>query len=127
MEGESSEMFRSLARQRSIHHGVTNSAEVKKHGFQDILGSGNRSLPLQGMGTPSPKQDMRERVYLAYTSIAPFITKGNQNRNSSRAGTWKQELMQRLMQRLWRAAACSVCFLIEPGSWGFCFTLYSLG
>ena len=37
-----------------------------------------------------------ERVYLAYTSALLFITKGSQDRSSNRAGTWRQELMQRL-------------------------------
>ena len=55
-------------------------------------------------------------VYLAYTSISLFIIKGSQDRNSSRAGTWRQELMQ----RPWTSSACwlavmtvSACFL-EP-------------
>jgi hypothetical protein len=42
-----------------------------------------------------------ERVYLAYMSTALFIPEGSQDRNSSRAGTWRQELMQ----RSWRDAA----------------------
>jgi len=37
---------------------------------------------------------------LAYTFILLF-TEGSQDRNSHRAGTWKQELMQ----RPWRGAA----------------------
>jgi hypothetical protein len=37
----------------------------------------------------------KEKVYLAYTSIALFINKGSQDRNPNRAGTWRQELMQR--------------------------------
>jgi hypothetical protein len=37
-----------------------------------------------------------ERIYSAY----PF-TEASQDRNSSRAGTWRQELMQ----RLWRVTA----------------------
>jgi hypothetical protein len=36
-----------------------------------------------------------ERVYSAYTSTLLLITKGSWDRNSHRAGTWKQELMQR--------------------------------
>jgi hypothetical protein len=32
-----------------------------------------------------------ERVYLAYTSTLLFITKGSQDRNSNRAGTWNQD------------------------------------
>jgi hypothetical protein len=36
-----------------------------------------------------------ERVCFLYSSIALFITEGSQCRNSHRAGTWRQELMQR--------------------------------
>jgi hypothetical protein len=42
-----------------------------------------------------------ERVYSAYTSTLRFTTEGSQDRNSNRAGTWRQELMQ----RPWRDAA----------------------
>jgi hypothetical protein len=47
------------------------------------------------------KQVGEERVYLAYTSILLVIIKRSQDRNSNRAGTWRQELMQ----RLWKCAA----------------------
>jgi hypothetical protein len=47
------------------------------------------------------KQIGEERVYSAYTSTLLFFTKGIQDRNSSRAETWRQELMQ----RPWRDAA----------------------
>ena len=47
------------------------------------------------------KQVGEERVYLAYTSTLLFITKGSQDWNSHRAGTWRQELLQ----RPWRGAA----------------------
>ena len=40
------------------------------------------------------KQVEEERVYLAYTSTLPFTTEGSQDRNSNRAGSWRQELMQ---------------------------------
>jgi hypothetical protein len=36
-----------------------------------------------------------KRVYSAYISTLLFINKGSQDRNSQRAGTWRQELMQR--------------------------------
>jgi hypothetical protein len=39
------------------------------------------------------KQIGKEKVYLTYTSTMLLITKGNQDRNSHRAGTWRQELM----------------------------------
>ena len=42
-----------------------------------------------------PKQLGEERVCLAYASTPQFIIEGSQGRNSSRAGTWRQELMQR--------------------------------
>jgi hypothetical protein len=59
------------------------------------------------------KQVREERVYLAYTSILLFITEGSQDRNSSRAGTWRQKLMH----RPWRGAAywlVQLAFLQTP-------------
>ena len=47
------------------------------------------------------KQVGEVRVYSAYTYTLLFITKGSQDWNSHRAGTWRQELMQ----RPWRGAA----------------------
>jgi hypothetical protein len=47
------------------------------------------------------KQVGEERAYLAYTSLSSFIIKEIQDKNSSRAGTWRQKLMQ----RPWRSAA----------------------
>jgi hypothetical protein len=41
------------------------------------------------------KQAGKERVYLSYTSISLFIIEGSQGRNSNRAGTKRQELIQR--------------------------------
>ena len=49
----------------------------------------------------APKHLGEEKVYLAYASTPQFIIEGSQGRNSSRAGTWRQELMQ----RPWRGAA----------------------
>jgi hypothetical protein len=37
----------------------------------------------------------KERVYLAYIATPLFTIEGSQDRNSNRAGTWRQELMQR--------------------------------
>jgi hypothetical protein len=56
-------------------------------------------IPTQNIMTK--KQVGEERVYSAYISTLLFITKGSQDRNSHRAGTWRQELMQ----RTWRGAA----------------------
>ena len=54
------------------------------------------------------KQVGEERVFSAYTSTLRLITKESQDRNSHRAGTWRQELMQ----RPWRNAASR---LASPG------------
>ena len=51
------------------------------------------SIPAQNIMTK--KQVGEERVYSAYTLKLLFITKGNQDRNSHRAGTWRQEFMWR--------------------------------
>jgi hypothetical protein len=47
------------------------------------------------------KQLVEEGVYLTYTATALFIIEGSQDRNSSGAETWRQELVQ----RPWRGAA----------------------
>jgi hypothetical protein len=47
------------------------------------------------------RQVGKERVYLVYTSTVLFIIKGIQDKNSNRAATWRQELMQ----RPWRGLA----------------------
>ena len=54
------------------------------------------------------KQVGEERVYSVYTSTLLFITEGSQDRNLHRAGTWRQELIQ----RLWRGDAY---WLASPG------------
>jgi hypothetical protein len=41
------------------------------------------------------KQVRKERVYSVYMSTLLFITKGSQDRNSHKTGTWRQKLMQR--------------------------------
>jgi hypothetical protein len=51
------------------------------------------SIPVQNIKTK--KQVGEERVYSAYTSTLLFITIESQDSNSHRAGTWRQELMQR--------------------------------
>jgi hypothetical protein len=60
------------------------------------------------MKYPDWKQLGKERVYLAYTSTPQPVIKGNQSRNSKRAGAWKQELMH----RPWKSAAS---WLAPPG------------
>jgi hypothetical protein len=62
------------------------------------------------------KQVGEERVYSAYTSMLLFITKGSQDWNSHRVGTWRQELMQRPWRVLLTGLlplTCSTYFLIE--------------
>ena len=54
------------------------------------------------------KQVGEEKLYLAYTSTLLFIIEGSQDKNSNRAGTWRQELTQ----RPWRDAAY---WLVSPG------------
>jgi hypothetical protein len=56
-------------------------------------------IPAQNIMTK--KQVGEERVYSAYTSMLLFITKGSQDRNSHRAGTWRQKLVQ----KPWKGAA----------------------
>jgi hypothetical protein len=55
------------------------------------------------------KQVEEERVYSAYTSTLLFITKVSQDRNSHRAGTWRQELMQ----RTWRVLLTGLLSLLS--------------
>jgi hypothetical protein len=50
-------------------------------------------IPVENIMTM--KQVVEERVYSAYISTLLFITKGSQDRNSQRTGTWRQELMKR--------------------------------
>lgn len=61
--------------------------------------------------TPWPKQLGNEGVYLTYISTPQFII--SPDKNSDRAGTWRQELVQ----GPWRSAldymACSVYFLLK--------------
>ena len=69
-------------------------------------------IPEQNIMTK--KQVGEERVCLAYTSTLLFITKESQDRNSHRAGTWRQELMQRPWWGCLLLMACLACFLIQP-------------
>jgi hypothetical protein len=50
-------------------------------------------IPAQNIMTK--KQVEEKRIYSTYTSTLLFMTKGSQDRNSHRAGTWRQDLMQR--------------------------------
>jgi hypothetical protein len=61
------------------------------------------------------KQVGEERVYLAYTSILLFITKGSQDWNSSRSGSrsWCRGHGGMFFTGL-LPLACSACSLIEP-------------
>jgi hypothetical protein len=63
------------------------------------------------------RQAEEKRVYLAHTSTSLFITEGHQDRNSHRAGIWRQELMQRSWRVLLTGLlpmACSGCVFTEP-------------
>jgi hypothetical protein len=59
------------------------------------------------------KQPGEERVCLAYSPISLFTTEGRQDRNSNRAETWRQ----RLMQKPWQRAAYwfALLGLLSPG------------
>jgi hypothetical protein len=61
------------------------------------------------------KQVGEERVYLAYTSILLFITKGSQDWNSSRSGSrsWCRGHRGMFFTGL-PLLACSACSLIKP-------------
>ena len=49
-------------------------------------------VSIPGQNIMTKKQVGEERVDSAYISTLLFITKGSQDRNSLRAGTWRQEL-----------------------------------
>jgi hypothetical protein len=55
------------------------------------------------------KVSLRERVYLAYTSILSCITARYQDRNSNKAGTWRPELTHRPLRD---AAHCLVHYIL---------------
>ena len=71
------------------------------------------SIPAQNMMTK--RQVVEERFYSAYTSTFLFITKGSQDWNSSRSGSW---IWCRghggMFLTGFLSLACSACFLIEP-------------
>jgi hypothetical protein len=61
------------------------------------------------------KQLEEKGVYSTYISTSLFIIKRSQDRNTNKAGTWSQQLMQ----RSWRDAAywlAHIVFLQHPGS-----------
>jgi len=71
-------------------------------------------VSIPALNIMTKKQVGEERIYSAYTSTLLLITKGSQDRNLHRAGSWKQELMQ----RPWRVPltgllplSCSAFFL----------------
>jgi hypothetical protein len=57
------------------------------------------SIPAQNIRTK--KQVGEESVFSAYISTLIFITKRSEDKHAYRAGTWRQELMQ----RSWKGAA----------------------
>jgi hypothetical protein len=99
-------------------------------GAREILSTCGKTPTIQSKTKPTKKQDKvlclsqgfyscketivtkkqvgEERLHLACTSTLLFITKGSEDRNSQRAGTWRQELIE----RPWRGAAYSI---VSPG------------
>jgi hypothetical protein len=72
-----------------------------------------------------------EKVCLTYTSMLMFTTEGSQDRNSNRAGTRRQGLMQRswgktLLTDLLHMAS-SACLFIEPRTTWYDTTHHGLG
>lgn len=51
------------------------------------------TVPIAATNTITKNQVEEERFSLAYTSRSLFIIEGNQGRSSSRAGTWRLELI----------------------------------
>jgi hypothetical protein len=59
------------------------------------------------------KQLGKERAYFTHSSIEQFLIKSSEGRNSSRAGSWRQELMQRPWKgaTYWIASQGLLCLL----------------
>ena len=60
------------------------------------------------------KQVGEERIYSAYSSTLLFITKGSQDKDSTRWRTLKAEWIQKPWRNECCLLACSACFLVEP-------------
>ena len=103
---------KSLQCTRVLSHSRDMKAEAWKYEEKyDVLG-----FLVLWRNTMTKKQVGEERVYLTYTCTSLFIIQRSQDRNSNRAGTWRQASMQ----RLWKGTSyCLVphgflsCFLIE--------------
>jgi hypothetical protein len=73
-------------------------------------------VSIAALKTITKKQVGEKGVYLTYTSILLFITKGSQDKNSNKAGSWKKMLRQkpgRVMITGLLLMAFSDCFLIK--------------
>jgi hypothetical protein len=113
-------LFRSQEKQKptqeNVHAKEPREKKIKgrvreKAGSHDVFFGVNIAV----LKCHDQKQVVEKRVYVAYTSTLYSITEISQGRNSSRAGTWRQELMQRPWRgaAFWLApAACLSCFLI---------------
>jgi hypothetical protein len=105
-----------LASDTKKHAGNMNSMENLAHKIPDITKAtvlDRVSIPTQ---TSWPRTKLgEERVYSAYTSILLFITKGSQDRNSSRSGSrsWCRSHGGMFFTAL-LPLACSAYSLIEP-------------
>lgn len=68
------------------------------------------------METPWPKQAEGRNgfVYRTYSSTSHFITKWNQDRSTSRTGTWRKKLLQRLQRsKAYWIVLHSLCSLLS--------------
>ena len=59
------------------------------------------------------KQIGEETVYFSYISRSLFIIEGSQDRNSNRAGTWRQELMKRPSGAVYWLSPCGLLGMLS--------------
>ena len=79
--------------------GICTCPGLLSNAVADTMIKNNTGGILVGVYTASTKQhnqsNLGRKGLLAYTSTVLFIIEGSQDRNSDRAGSWRQELMQR--------------------------------